>query len=179
MEVFLVIGGVGIALLVVALVLGDVIDGALGLNGIDAIAALDSDLFSTAALAGLIGGVGFGGALGLALSGSVVVGVVVGLIVGALLAWAAGRLTGTLRRQGGGEAPRTAALVGTEAQVITAIPADGHGQIRLRQGGHTRTLNARAAGDIAAGERVWISAVLSATSVEVQSTDVAGPPALL
>lgn len=174
MTVFFVIGGVGIALLLVALLVGDVLDGALGLDGIDAIHALDSDLFSTAGIAGLLGGFGFGGALGLATTDVMLIAIGIGLAVGFALAWGAGRLTRLLRRQGSDIAPSTHSLVGVEALVITAVPENGYGQVRLRHGGHTYTLNAKAPITLDAGSRVWISGVLSATSVEVRPVDALG-----
>ena len=71
---------------------------------------------------------------------------------------------------------------GAEALVITAIPENGYGQIRLRYGGHTHTLNAKGPVELDAGTRVWISGVLSATSVEVRPVDAlgsAGQPGVL
>ncbi|HSN42888.1 MAG TPA: hypothetical protein VLR88_02385, partial [Propionibacteriaceae bacterium] len=61
MTTFLIIGGVGIVLVALTLILGDVADGVLGLD------ALDNDLFSISSLAAFIGAFGFGGALSLAL----------------------------------------------------------------------------------------------------------------
>ncbi len=175
MTVFFVIGGVGIVLLLVALLVGDVLEGALGFDGIDSLNALDNDLFSTAGIAGLLGGFGFGAALGLALTDLMAVAIPVGLVVGVLLGWFAGKLTGLLRKQGSEVAPSTASLVGVEALVITAVPETGYGQVRLRHQGHTYTLNAKAPVALDAGTRVWISGVLSATSVEVSPVDVVGP----
>ena len=51
MTTFLIIGAVGVALLLAALVIGDVLDGLLG----SAEGVFDSDVFSTAGLAGLVG----------------------------------------------------------------------------------------------------------------------------
>ncbi len=56
----------------VALVIGDVLDGVLHLD------ALDSDLFSVSSIAAFIGAFGFGGALGLALVDNLAVAVVSG-----------------------------------------------------------------------------------------------------
>lgn len=168
MTVLLIIGAVGIVLLLVALIVGDLLEGVLG---VDAIAGFDSDVFSTAGIAGLLGGFGFGGALGLAVSGQMWVGILVGAVVGMTLGWGAGRLTRLLRRQGSGAAPSTSSLVGAEALVLTAIPDQGYGQVRLRHGGHTMTLNAKAPVPLDAGMRVWVSGVLSATSVEVLPVD--------
>ena len=96
MTVFFVIGGVGIALLLLALLIGDVLDGALGLDGLEGFNALDADVFSTAGIAGLLGGFGFAGAIGLELTGLMPVAIVLGLVVGALLGWGAGKLTALL-----------------------------------------------------------------------------------
>lgn len=171
MGVFLVIGGVGIALLLLALLVGDVLDGILGFDGIDSISTLSADLFSTAGVAGLLGGFGFVGALGLAVSDSLPLAIVLGVAVGVGLGVGAGKLTAVLRRQDSGAAPRTGSLVGLEAEVITAIPAGGHGQVRVRRAGHTHTLNAKAAVELEAGARAWVSAVLTPTSVEVRPVD--------
>ena len=54
MTLFLIIGAVGLALVVVALLIGDVLDGALHLD------VLDSDLFSISSLAAFVGAFGFG-----------------------------------------------------------------------------------------------------------------------
>ena len=56
MTAFLIIGAVGVVLVVVALLIGDVLDGAFHLD------ALDSDLFSLSSLAAFVGAFGFGGA---------------------------------------------------------------------------------------------------------------------
>lgn len=178
MSTFLVIGGIGVALLLVVLVLGDVVDGVLDSANLD---ILDSDLFSTASLAALIGGFGFGGAIGLELSGSTAIGVLSGLALGAVLALGAGWLTRALKRQGATGSLRTHDLIGREAAVISPIPAEGYGQIRLSHAGHTMTLNARAAFPLDARTRVWVSQVISATAVEVSPIDppdLTDPPAL-
>lgn len=175
MTVFWIIGGVGIALLLLALFVGDVLEGALGLDGVPIFDALDSDIFSTAGIAGLLGGFGFGGAIGLELFGhQMAIAIAIGVVVGVLLGWGAGKLTGLFRNQGSDVAPSTASLIGAEALVLTAIPEGGYGQIRLQYGGHTHTLNAKGPVALDAGTRVWISGVLSATSVEVRPVDALG-----
>ncbi len=174
MTIFLVIGGIGIVLLLLALLVGEVLDGLLDFDGFFHFDALDSDILSTAGVAGLLGGFGFGGAIGLGLTGLMSVGIGLGVLIGVLLGWGAGKLTSLLRRQGSDQAPSTATLIGAEAQVITAIPENGYGQVRLKYGGHTHTLNARGPVALDAGTRVWISGVLSATSVEVLPVDALG-----
>lgn len=170
MTAFLVIGGLGIVLLVVALLAGEVLDGFLN---IDAVAGLDSDIFSTAGVAGLLGGFGFAGAIGLGLTDLMWVAILLGAVVGIGLAWGAGKLTGILRRQEADPVPTTGSLIGLAAHVVTAIPADGYGQVRVSAHGHTHTLNARCDQDVSTGQQVWIIQVLSATSVGVSTSDPA------
>ncbi|WP_316669362.1 hypothetical protein [uncultured Propionibacterium sp.] len=167
MTTFLIIGGAGVVLLGIALVVGDVLDGVLG----SAEGLFDSDVFSTAGLAGLVGGFGFGGAIGLGVSGLTPVGVLTGLLLGIALAYGSTRLTRVLRHQGSSNTVRTDSLVGSEASVITAIPADGYGQVRLSHNGHLVTISACSTTAIGAGERVWISEVLTPTAVGVEPID--------
>lgn len=159
MITFLLIGAFGIGLLVISLIVGDLLDGFLDFGG---------DFFSSAALAGFLGAFGFGGALALDLADSlgiaIVTGVVAGLVVGAGAGWASYQL-----KQGGDEANvRTGDLTGASATVISAIPADGFGEVSVVAAGHITKLNARSSTPLAAGTPVTITAVLSATSVLVE-----------
>lgn len=167
MTVFLVIGGAGIALLVLALVIGDVLDGMF--DSVEGL--LDSDIFSTAGLAGLFGGFGFGGAIGLGVTGVMLVAIITGLLLGAGLAFGATWLTRMLRNQSNSHTVSTNSIVGSSAQVITAIPDGGYGQIRLSHNGHLLTFSARSAVPLPPGTRVWVSEVISATAVTVQTID--------
>lgn len=160
MIAFLIIGSVGILLLVLSLIVGDLLDGLLDFGG---------DLFSGAALAGFLGAFGFGGALVYDLSDSlglaIGLGLVSGLVVGAGVGWASYRL-----KQGGDESNvRTAELTGHEGTVISAIPADGFGEVSVVAAGHITKLNARASAPLSAGTPVRVVAVLSPTSVLVES----------
>lgn len=160
MITFLFIGGLGIALLLVSLVVGDVLEGALDFGG---------DLFGGAALAGFLGAFGFGGALAHDASDgnlavSIGVGVVAGLVIGALVGLASSSL-----RKGGDESNiRSADLAGRSATVVTAIPVEGYGEISFTVAGHLTKLYARAPGGLPAGTPVTITAVLSPTSVAVE-----------
>lgn len=159
MIAFLVIGGIGVLLLLVSLVAGDVLDGAFDFGG---------DLVSGSALAGFLGAFGFGGALAFDASGSggvgIGVGLVAGLLVGALVGWASSRL-----RRGGDEANvRSADLPGRAGTVISAIPEGGLGEVSIVVAGHITKLNARSATALPAGTPVTVQAVLSATSVMVE-----------
>ena len=159
MITFLFIGAVGIALLLLSLIIGDILDGLLDFGG---------DLFSGAALAGFLGAFGFSGALVYDQSGSmgwaIGVGLVAGLVVGLGAGWASYQL-----KQGGDESNvRTADLTGQPATVISDIPDQGFGEVSIVASGHITKLNARSAAAMPAGTPVTISAVLSATSVLVE-----------
>lgn len=162
MTAFLIIGGVGIALLVVSLILGDVLDGVFeGFGG--------GDLLSGAAAAGFLGAFGFVGAIVQGVTDStiaaIVAGVVAGLLIGALVGFVSLKL-----KSGGDEANVvTASLTGRTGSVLNAIPADGYGEVSIVASGHITKLNARAAVPLAAGTPITIIAVLSATSVMVES----------
>jgi membrane protein implicated in regulation of membrane protease activity len=57
--------------------------------------------------------------------------------------------------------------IGQPAQVVTAIPTDGYGVIRLSIGGHTLQYNAKADIAIEAGDDVRVTEVLSPSAVLV------------
>ena len=170
MTAFLIIGAVGVVLVVVALLIGDVLDGAFHLD------ALDSDLFSLSSLAAFVGAFGFGGALGLAVIDHVAFAVVVGLVVGALAAWLAIKLTRVLKADDSAVSFRSDSMIGHAGRVITAIPADGYGEITLSVAGHVRKFSAKSALPVEAGTEVWVSGILSPTAVEVTRTS--GPQEL-
>lgn len=161
MTTFLILGGAGLALILVTLVVGDVLDGVLHLD------VLDSDFFSVSSLAAFVGAFGFGGALGLALSDSVPIGVLVGLVIGLGAAWGAVRLTHALRRDDS-VSFHPNAMIGHSAFVITPIPAGGFGEIRLTAAGHVRKYAARCDTAVPAGAEVWVSAIVSPTAVQVE-----------
>ncbi len=159
MLTFLIIGAVGIVLLVVSLVLGDLLDGLMDFGG---------DLFSGAALAGFLGAFGFAGAIALEttdnLTASMLIGLLAGLVIGAAVGWVSLQL-----KKGGDESNvRTGDLTGRDATVVSAIPEDGFGEISIVASGHITKLNARATTGLPAGTPVTITAVLSPTSVLVE-----------
>ncbi|AXE38587.1 NfeD family protein [Acidipropionibacterium virtanenii] len=161
MITFLIIGAVGIVILLVSLILGDL---AGAFSHFDAIGG---EYISTAVIAAFIGALGFAGALALAVTGSTVWAIGAGCGAGILFGAGASWLTRALTRSGSSYTPSGSELVGAEAHVISPIPADGMGQIRLSTHGHLLTLNARSQIPVSAGERVWISGRLSPTAVEV------------
>lgn len=159
MTVFLVLGIAGLALLAVSLVAGDLLDGALG--------ALEGDLISSAVIGGFVSAFGFGGAAadgaGLPWPAAVAIGAGAGIVVG----WFAWWLTRLVKD---GPSDGTVSItdsVGSLARVVTDIPGEGYGVVRVVVGGHTLRLNASAHQPIPAGTEVNVTGVLSPTAVSV------------
>lgn len=164
MTTLLVIGVVGLALLAVSLVVGDLFDGALaGLEG------LAGDVFSSAVIGAFVSAFGFGGAAaaGAGLPGAVTVPVGIGS--GVVFAWFAVWLTRLVKDGGSDATPTLEATVGRDADVVTDIPADGYGIVVVRLGGHTMRLNARSsvARALETGTPVHVTEVLSPSAVAV------------
>lgn len=161
--VFLVIGGIGLAVLV------------LGLIGNQLLGAINIDWFgdaSTEAVAGFLGVFGFVAALvrvvlgsddpgALALAGAV--GVAAALPASLLVV----RLSRALRDMPTDDTPRRSDLIGTSGVVVSAIPAAGYGEVRVRLAGHPVKLYARADQPLAAGTAVLVVEAPSDTSVVV------------
>lgn len=161
MTTFLIIGAVGIVILLASLLLGDLADAFSHLD------AIGGEYVSTAVIAAFIGALGFGGALALGITGSTGWAVGAGCGAGVLFGAGASWFTRVLKGSGSSYTPAGSQLIGAEAHVISAIPADAMGQIRLSVHGHLLTLNARCEVPVEAGQRVWISGTLSPTAVEV------------
>jgi hypothetical protein len=156
---FLVIGALGLLLLVVSLVLGDLLDGVFD--------ALTGDIFSSAVIGGFVAAFGFGAALVEGLTGSALVGGLVGVGVGGLAAAFTVWLT-RLVKDGGSDATLTADdALGRSGRVIGSIPAGGYGSVRLAIGGHTVQLNAKAEQPLEPGTEVHVTEILSPTAVAV------------
>ncbi len=163
---FLVLGGAGVVVLVLALVLGD-----LDLGDADA-----DGPFSLPAIAALLGGVGFGGAavtallpdlprpvaLFLALAG--------GLLVALPLAAGAVRLSAALRDMPTEPTLTRDRLLGAQGVVVSRVPAGGLGEVRLSVGGQQLKYHARSAVPLPAGTPVYVVDTPTETSVEVVST---------
>jgi hypothetical protein len=162
----LALGGVGILLLVISLLVGDIAD----LGGADA-----SDLISLPAAATFVGAFGFAGALGSAFAGgsgtaAALAGGIAG-IGGALPAsWFAVRLTRALAGMHTDGTVTAAALVGVSGVVVTRIPAAGYGEVRVMIGGQPLKLNAKADTPLAAGAAVFVVEAPTESSVVVVET---------
>ncbi|MEX0427791.1 NfeD family protein [Nocardioides sp. DS6] len=166
MTAFLVIGVIGLALLLVSLVVGDLLDGVV--DGLfHSLEWLTGDWFSSAAIGGFVSAFGFGGAIVEGAAGPRPLAVGVGLVAGLAFGWFAMWLTRLLRTGRSDEAPSPRDAVGLDATVVTAIPAEGFGIVRVVLGGHTTQYNARAEQPVEPGTPVHVTGVLSPTAVTV------------
>jgi membrane protein implicated in regulation of membrane protease activity len=156
---FLVIGIVGLVLVAVSLFFGDVHSGFLE--------ALDNDVFSTAVLGGFVSAFGFAAALMDGIGTPTLITVLVGAGAGVVVGWLAWWLT-KLVKDGGSDATLTADdALGRSGRVISAIPSEGYGAVRLTIGGHSVQLNAKAEAPIEPGTEVHVTQILSPTAVLV------------
>ncbi|WP_139980082.1 hypothetical protein [Nocardioides litoris] len=159
MALFLVIGVVGLAVIAVSLVLGDLAEGVLP--------GLDADWFSTEVLGAFVSALGFGGAIalqaGLAEGPAALVGVAAGVVFGA----GAAGLTRLVRGGATDDVPAADDVVGREGRVLSAVPDAGFGAVEVWVGGHTLRFNARADLPLESGTRVHVTGVLSPTAVTV------------
>ncbi|XBB66260.1 NfeD family protein [Nocardioides sp. WV_118_6] len=159
MTVFLALGIAGLVVLALSLVAGDLLDGAFD--------ALEADWISTAAIGGFVSAFGFGGAAadgaGLPLPVSLVIAGGAGVVV----AWFALWLTRLVKDSPSDGTVSITDSVGQVARVITDIPGDGYGVVRVVVGGHTLRFNASARQPIPAGTEVNVTGVLSPTAVSV------------
>lgn len=161
MTALLLIGALGVVLLVVALLIGDFLDGALESLG-------GGGLFSTEALAGFLGALGFGGAIALELTGSTPLAWAVGLALGVGLGGLAGWAGKKLHEHGDSGATNTRDLVEQIGTVLSDIPAEGYGVVSLSAHGHITRLNARSSTPVPAGTTVTVVSVISPTAVQVE-----------
>ncbi|MGA4842929.1 NfeD family protein [Streptomyces sp. G45] len=165
---FLGLGIAGLVLLVLALLLDGVLeglfDGALG-------GFLDG-LLSLPVIAGFLSALGFGGALVLGATGlGVGPATALGAVLGTGAAWLTWRFTRALMRDQTARTPRGDDLLGSAGSVVTAIPADGYGEVLLRLGGQPVKYAARSGVALARGTEVWVAGTLSATAVVVRPVD--------
>lgn len=168
---FIIIGFIGLGVLLLSVVIGDLFDVSGHFDGV-----LDSDIFSTAAVASFLGAFGFAGYVAHAVVGPLWLAIVIGLAVGLAVGYGAIRLTRSLQRDGDTPSLNTSTMVGLPATVISTIPTQGYGEIRINVGGQPLKINARSHLEIPQGTEVWVSGVLSATAVEVRSTQEIEPP---
>ncbi|MFD7461892.1 MULTISPECIES: hypothetical protein [unclassified Streptomyces] len=154
---FLGLGITGAVLLMLSLVLDGVLDGLL------------DGLLSLPVVAGFVSMFGFSGAIALGTTGWGVAGAILaGVPAGAVTGWFAYRLGRALTDDRSGAALRDDDLIGASGSVVTAIPADGYGEVLVRLAGQPVKLAARSPVPVARGAEVWVSEALSATAVSVR-----------
>lgn len=174
---FIVIGAVGLALLLLSLVLGEVFEGLL--SGFD-IDAGGGGILSGPVLGAFLASFGFGAALIMFSTGvGATAGALGGLASGAVVGGLALLMMRTLVNMPTDETVTTRGLEGSPAIVITTIPDEGYGEVTVRHHGEQRKYNARATERVTAGSQVWVTAVLSTSAVLVSTTppaDGATPP---
>lgn len=163
---FLVLGGIGLVVLAVSVFAGDVLH----------TGHPDADgPFSVPAVAGFLGAFGFIGALAAQLAGgsggfAVLVGGLVGLVAAVPTALLATRLVRAALRMRTDATPNRTDLLGQLGVVVTPIPVDGYGEVRISLGGQPVKLNARADSPVPLGAKVFVVAAPSDTSVVVEQT---------
>jgi membrane protein implicated in regulation of membrane protease activity len=171
---FLVIGGTGVLALAATLVFGEF----LGIGHLGHVGHPDATgPWSLEVIAGFLGAFGFAGAItNEVLSGRTTVSAVAAATVGlaaavptAYLAWRFSRAARNMRTDA---TPTRADLVGTLGVVVTPIPVQGYGEVRVRLRGEPVKLNARADRPIPMGAHVFVIEATSDTSVVVEQTEL-------
>lgn len=162
---FIVIGVVGLAIVLVSLVLGDILEGLFD--------AFDADfghgVFSAPVIGSFLAAFGFGAALvmtatGFGAAGGALGGLASGMVIGAL----ALLLMRSLMDMPTDPTVRTADLVGATGVVITRIPEGGLGEVSLTYAGQIKKLSARSAEPVPSGTTVVVTQVASSSSVVVR-----------
>jgi membrane protein implicated in regulation of membrane protease activity len=161
---YLVIGGVGLLIVLAALVLGELLDGVFGAFDLD----VGGGVFSAPVLGSFLASFGFGAALVMASTGAnATVAALGGLGSGVVVGGIALAMMRSLMRMPTDATVTTRGLEGTPGVVITPIPVDGYGEVTIRHHGEQRKYNAMADEDLPAGTRVQVTAVLSPSAVVV------------
>ncbi|MDG4778300.1 NfeD family protein [Micromonospora sp. WMMD961] len=163
--IFLIIGAAGIGVLALALLGTELFQ--FGHPDVDGPISVET-------VAGFAGAFGFGGAIVNELLGARTPGMVVGAVVGGVLAavptgWLASRLSRAARNMRTDATPTRDDLVGALGLVVTPVPVDGYGEVRIRLAGQPVKLSARADQPIPIGAQVFVVQALSETSVQVET----------
>ncbi|MER6411249.1 hypothetical protein [Streptomyces humidus] len=164
------LGIAGLVLLVLSLALDGVLEGLF--DGVGVLDGLFDGLLSLPVIAGFVSMLGFSGAIAMGatdvgVAGATAIGTPAGLATG----WLAYRLGRVLLRDRSGAAPRHSDLIGASASVVTAIPADGYGEVLVRLAGQPVKLSAKSPAAVGRGAEVWVEAALSPTAVSVRPVE--------
>lgn len=163
---FLIIGGLGVLVLAVALIGGEFLHfGQVDVGG---------GVWSTEALAGFAGAFGFAGAIANELldghAGATATAGTAGLLAAVPAAYLTLKLSKAARNMRTDATPTRSDLVGALGVVVTPIPPQGYGEIRIRLGGQPVKLNARADRAVPIGAEVFVIEAPTETSVVVETT---------
>lgn len=155
------LGILGVAIVVLSLVIGDLFEGVLG----------DFDgggILSTPVIGAFLGAFGFAGAIILANSNaSTAVAALGGAGAGLAFGGIAMAITRSIMNMPTDDPVRAVDWVGSKGTVITRIPQDGLGEVSLNHRGNILKLSARSAEPVPAGTPVTVTAVTSSSSVVV------------
>ncbi|WP_328340984.1 hypothetical protein OG873_21110 [Streptomyces violaceus] len=163
---FLGLGIAGIVLLALSFVLDGVLEGLL-----DGVAVVDG-LLSLPVIAGFLSMFGFSGAIVMGATGLGPVGAtVIGVPAGVLTGWFAYRLSQALMRDSSGAAPRDTDLIGASGSVVTAIPAEGYGEVMVHLAGQPMKFAAKSPVAVARGADIWVEQALSQSAVSVRPVE--------
>ncbi|MGH9150877.1 MAG: hypothetical protein ACRD03_00395 [Acidimicrobiales bacterium] len=165
MTVFLVVGIVGTAIIILSLVFGDLLEGVFDSIDVDA----GAGALSAPVIGSFLSAAGFGGALVMAATNSgALIGALGGGAVGSAIAGLALLLTRSLMRMSTDASVRLEDLVARSGTVVTRIPDGGLGEVSLVHLGQRMKLNARAEVAVPTGTEVVVIAVTSSSSVLVE-----------
>ncbi len=165
---FIVIGAVGLLIVVLSLVLGEVLDGVFEALEFD----VGGGLFSAPVIGSFLAAFGFGAALVMYATGTgAAIGALGGLGSGLVIGGVTVSLTRFFINMPTDETVRVTELVGQRATVVTPIPEAGLGEVTLVFRGQMLKLNARADRPMPAGRPVVVAAVTSPSSVLVRPAD--------
>lgn len=164
--VFLIIGGLSLAVLALGLLSAEL----LHLNHPDADGAVRTEV-----VAAFTGAFGFVAAIAIELldadtAGAVLTAGGLGVAAAVPTAYLAMRLSRAARNMRTDPTPTRRDMVGCLGVVVTPIPADGYGEVRVRLGGQPVKLNARAHRPVPIGARIFVIDAPSDTSVIVEET---------
>ncbi|MEV8548061.1 hypothetical protein [Streptomyces sp. NPDC051572] len=167
---FLGLGIVGIVLLILSLIFDGVLEGLFG--GVGVLGGLFDGLLAIPVIAGFVSMLGFSGAITMGTTGLGAVGAVaVGVPAGVATGWLAYRLSRALMIERSGAAPHIDDLIGASGSVVTAIPADGYGEVLVRMAGQPVKLAAKSPVPVVRGAEIWVQATLSCTAVSVRPVE--------
>ena len=163
----MIIGSLGLLLVVVSLIVGEIFDSIFDAFDLDG-----GGILSTPVIGTFLAAFGFGAALiiyttkagaGLSALGGLGSGLVFGGIALAM--------TRSLMNMPTDEPVRSSGLVGRTGTVVTRIPAEGYGEVTISYAGQSMKVNARSPEPLAAGTRILVTDVLSSSSVVVRRAD--------